>query len=745
MAAAEKNELRRLRSLQDSGLLEGGNLPEMSDLCEIVREMFAVQSVYVSAVDRDDLWFVGRSGLDLERIPRAQSLCQYAIRFDEALVVPDARHDPRFRDLMWVREGVVRFYAAVPLAIEAGLNLGSLCIVDSEPRRFDATDTARLRRFAAIAQGLMRARASALAVRRRSQELESRNVTVLKQAEDIWRTGRVLKQVGRLAQLGLWEWNPAEGRLSLSTEIHRLTGIEEAGPLTASEGLSIFGPADALALRKALSRAVRKRRPLDLRVSYRTRDGHVRRAHILGESSSAGAQPERVFGTFHDITHQHETALRLMHISKHDQLTGLANRTFFADRLEQAVGEAKRRGGMGALLLLDLEDLQVINDSQGHEAGNAALVEVARRVAGFLGPEDVFGRVGGDEFGIFFTRVKSQSEAAKRASRLMEALADDVKMQGQSVPLRCSLGISIFPSHGGDGRALMQNADIALQRAKGDGGGAVLFAQTMREAFDTRIRQIAQFRAALRAEAVEAFYQPQMDAATGALNGFEALARWHKPDGRLATAGEFQAALCDQRAAIALGERMIACVSSDLRRLLDAGMHPPRISLNVTGFEFWKGDYPDKIAEAFDRRGVPLDLLGLEVTESVFLDRPGATVGEQLSRLRALGITISLDDFGTGYASLTHLKSYAIDTIKIDRSFIRDLCGCGEDEAIVGTLITLSRSLGIRTVAEGVETCEQAERLRRLGCDSFQGFLFGRAIPFDEAAALLRRPVAAMQ
>ena len=286
---------------------------------------------------------------------------------------------------------------------------------------------------------------------------------------------------------------------------------------------------------------------------------------------------------------------------------------------------------------------------------------------------------------------------------------------------------------------MIQNSDIALRQAKAEGKGRVKFFEPgMRAALDKRLHQLELFRSLLESGYLRPFYQPQIRLSDRRSYGFEALARGVQPDGRILYPGEFLAALEEPETAILLGEHMLRSVSEDLQQWRETQMPACKISVNVAGPELTSDDYHEKIADLFLSKGLPLSLLTLEITESVLFD-DFSKVAKTLANLRKLGVSISLDDFGTGYASLTHLKSFPIDQIKIDRSFVTNLPVSAGDRAIVRATITMAKGLGIDTVAEGLENEEQLRALRMLGCDYGQGFLFSPAVPADDAEEYFRR------
>lgn len=422
-----------------------------------------------------------------------------------------------------------------------------------------------------------------------------------------------------------------------------------------------------------------------------------------------------------------------------DSLTGLSTRAEFQDRCGEAVTAAKHSGSPIALFLMGLDRFKDLNNMLGHQTGDDVLVEIAQGLSSLLKTSDLAARFGGDEFALMMTGLSSPTDAQPLASRLLEITAASVRRKAPNLRSSASVGVALFPEHGSNVDELIQNADIALRRAKTEGRGQTqVFSQQMRATLVERLQQLAAFQRAVEVGEVRPYYQPQMRLSDRRSYGFEALARWVLPDGEILYPAHFQAALEDADSAILLGDHMLQRISDDLRRWQDAAMPACKMSINVTAPELKRGDYPDRVARLFQGKRVPLSQLTVEITESVLLDEKNSQVTETLADLRKLGISIALDDFGTGFASLTHLKSYAVNQIKIDRSFISELTSNTDDWAIVRATLSLARSLGIQTVAEGLEEKDQLKCLQALGCDFGQGFFFSRALPADEAEAYFR-------
>ncbi len=432
---------------------------------------------------------------------------------------------------------------------------------------------------------------------------------------------------------------------------------------------------------------------------------------------------------------RHEAELVNRRLAYFDSLTGLANRVSFNLALQQA--ELAEPNSFG-LLLIDVDRLKIVNDTLGHAGGDDLIREVGARIARSVGP-GVGYRLGGDEFAAIYSGPDADVRIEEIAHEILQAMKLPAICRGRALQPTVTLGAAVFDRDGSTVDALRQNADFALYDAKEKArGGYLRYRPDLSTTITQRFRAIHELTSALDENRLQAHYQPIVGLATGETVGLEALCRIRTPEGEILPAARFHQAMSDPTAAARLTERMLEAVARDVRAWLNAGIPFQHVGINVTTGDFQRGDLEQRIATTFERFGVPLRHVILEVTESVYMGDSDQTVAQAVKGLRARGLLVALDDFGTGYASLTHLVTFPVDVIKIDRSFVSDLRSGSASVAVVEGLVEIARKLGMKIVAEGVETPLQAKQLNAMGCRLAQGYHFARPADFETVTAILK-------
>jgi diguanylate cyclase (GGDEF)-like protein/PAS domain S-box-containing protein len=441
---------------------------------------------------------------------------------------------------------------------------------------------------------------------------------------------------------------------------------------------------------------------------------------------------------FSDISERKEREERVRHLAHHDALTGLPNRVLLTDRITQAVAMAHRNETLVAVMFLDLDRFKNVNDSLGHSVGDKLLQEVAARLKAAMRASDTVSRLGGDEFVILMPEAADQAAIAVAARKVLEAVGRPYSIDGYELMSTPSLGISVFPGDGQDVETLLRNADAAMYHAKESGrNNYQFFTQDMNARALERLSLERSLRRALERDELRLHYQPQYELTTGRMIGVEALIRWEHPDEGLVSPARFMPFAEETGLILPIGAWVLERACWQNRHWQEAGLPEMRMSVNISALQFRQPGFADTVRHALLVSGLDARYLELEVTESVIM-HDAERVTSALAELKRMGLELAIDDFGTGYSSLSYLKRFPIDRLKIDQSFVRDIPSDGEDAAIISAIIGLARDLGLRTIAEGVETAEQLEFLREHGCEEVQGYLLSRPLPPEACAKLLR-------
>ncbi|HEX3210475.1 MAG TPA: EAL domain-containing protein [Geminicoccaceae bacterium] len=456
--------------------------------------------------------------------------------------------------------------------------------------------------------------------------------------------------------------------------------------------------------------------------------GRTRTLRVAGKPVTDDKGRHRGYrGTATDITAEIEAERRAQYLTLHDPLTGLPNRELFAERLEQAVATVSRRGEVAAVLCVDLDRFQDVNDTLGHGAGDLLVKGCGERLQACVREIDTVARIGGDEFAIVQVGIEQPDGAQKLCRRVLQALAQPFDLEGHEVLVTASVGVALIPIDGSIPGRLLQNADIALYRAKEEGRNTFRFFEA---AMDARLQKRKalerDLRLALARDELELYYQPKVELGHDRLSGVEALVRWHHPERGLVPPIEFVGVAEETGLILMLGEWVLrrACVQA-------IAWPDLQMSVNISPVQFKQPNLIDAVRRALADSKLDPERLELEVTEGVLLQNTEAAM-TTLRQLKDLGVLIAMDDFGTGYSSLSYLQKFPFDKIKIDRSFVSALEMRNDADAIVRAVVGLGHSLGIQTCAEGVETAEQLAFLKREGCDEVQGYYFGKPMPAPE-------------
>lgn len=444
--------------------------------------------------------------------------------------------------------------------------------------------------------------------------------------------------------------------------------------------------------------------------------------------------------TARDVTRQVKAEERLVMLANYDPITGLPNRNLLLDRLSQSIAQVQRHGGHVALLFLDMDRFKGINDSLGHAAGDALLVEVSRRLRACVREEDTVARLGGDEFILMLVNLRRPEHSVRILEKLMAAFEKPFIIQGQAIYATPSVGVSHYPRDGGDPDTLLMNADIAMYQAKAAGRNNYRYYQpSMGSRAKQDLIMEMDLRMALPKGQFHLVYQPQVDLLSGERQGAEALMRWNHPEKGMISPVQFIPLLEGLDLMDAVGNWVIRTACEQWQSLRASGLEPGTLAINLSCRQFRNPGLASQIERAIQDTQIPPDHLEFEITENTMMENTASTA-RTLAALSDLGVGIAVDDFGTGYSSLSYLKRFRVNRLKIDRSFVWDATTNEDAAAIVKAILSLARSLNIGTVAEGVETESQLDFLRQHGCDSVQGYLFSPPRALVDIATLCGMP-----
>lgn len=562
-----------------------------------------------------------------------------------------------------------------------------------------------------------------------------------------------LEQAQGIAHVGNWEWILKTGQFTLSHELYRITGLRlrDFGG-TYEAFLNLLHPDDRKPIAEEMVSSVAKHTSLDRECRLCVPNGGEIIVHLKAEIRRGGeGQIVSLVGTAQDITERKRAEVEIHRLAFFDNLTGLANRMLFKDRLNKALAHAKRYGSTLAVMFLDLDRFKVINDTLGHNVGDILLKHIAARLIDSVRLSDSVGRpsesieasslarLGGDEFTILLTDLERADGAAKVAERITEALAKPVNIEGREVFVTASIGISLYPHDGETEEALIKNADTAMYHAKEGGRNAYQFYSAAMNA--TAVERLVlenDLRKACDNGELLLYYQPRIRLSDRRITGVEALLRWQHPSRGLLTPADFMPAAIESGLIRAIDQWVLKTACGQSKAWQDEGLPSIRVSVNISHSLFHYHGLVDLVRQALADSGLPAGYLELELTETIAMANVDTSI-RMLSELTAMGIQLSIDDFGTGYSSLSYLQRLSLNMVKIDQSFVREIEtneGCA---FITKAIISMAHSLNLFVLAEGVETEEQLAMMEFQGCDEVQGYFFSKPLPVDALVAYLTR------
>lgn len=721
------NEAERLRVLKSYCVLDSEPEPGFDHLTRLAAELFHVPIVLISLIDEHRQFFKSAIGIDFRESPRDTSFCAYSILGDKPLVVLDAQEDECFRTNPFVTgEPNIRFYAGAPLIGQDGMMLGGFSIIDQKPRsEFSERDRECLKQFAALTVLTMEHRLYPERLSRIGDEIVQANER--------------FKLATQATTEGIWDWDCVRDSLYLSGRIWSMVGEEATDCYVGiDDWMRRVHPADKPRVNTLAD--MRANRELSFYNEYRVShtDGRWRWIANRGVAvrNSAG-EPVRLVGAMVDITERKTV----------DVLTGLATRTYLLEHLERLMDVGTPAEENFAVYVINLDSFKLLNSGLGRAAGDNVLREIGLRLSKLASvhPDSVAARLSADEFAIVLGGKQDEQEALRVAEELSVLLGSSIALDDKRISLSVSIGLATCAHPCESASDLLQCAEIALGEAKLQGGGTwFLFAETMRHGMLRQIELSSALQKAISNEELEVHYQPKLHLPSRKVIGFEALVRWHHPKLGMISAEEFIGIAEQFDLIVELGTLVLTRAIEQLSQWREHGLVDNSVSMavNLSALQLEDQQLGKMLRELTAKYRVPPQCISLEVTEGLLIgdtERANALLEE----LKRTGILLDLDDFGTGYSSLSYLQRFPFDGLKIDRSFVMNMLESREKAALVRSIIALAHALHLKVIAEGIETAEQLELLREMGCEYGQGYLFSKPLPASSMDTFLSTAVAA--
>ncbi len=712
-ASLPENEHERLLALYEYDILDTPRDPLFDSLTALAAQICEAPIAQISLIDGQRQWFKSLHGLfGLTQTPRDASFCAHTILKDEIMEVPDTRDDARFdASPLVTSEPRIRFYAGVPLRDGRGFGLGALCVLDYQPRQLTAAQRLALDSLGRLAISLLEQRRG----ERKLREREHRQKLIADLGQRALAdpdADALMENAVRLVSETLgFEYcrvlELAHGGLNLVSRAS--VGTPPAGNDTGSRVASLIsgpqGPYGLLEVRSVVAG----------RVTTEVTNFVQSVANIVGTALARRRADEQ-----------------LAYAAQFDTLTGLPNRQLFRDRIAQALARAVRKSRPIAVVVLNLDGFKLINNGHGHAAGDRVLIQVAERLISCVSAYDTVSRLGADEFAIALANIDQVEEAAPVVQQVLHALSQPFELDDGETFISATAGVSIFDADGGDAHTLIKNAEVAMHRAREKGRNFYeFFAPEMNQRGLERMRLERGLRRALERGEFLLHYQPKVSSTTGKIRGAEALLRWQHPERGLVLPGEFVPILEETGLIAPVGLWVLESACEQIRRWERTGIQVECIGINLSARQFQQPNFDMHMRRVIESSGIEPGKIELEITESVLMHDPALAI-QTLGRLKQLGVSLSVDDFGTGYSGLSYLKQLPLDSLKIARNFISNITHDPDDAAITLAIINLAHNLGLRVVAEGVETEAQARFLAAHHCDYLQGFFF--SLPLEAEA-----------
>jgi len=552
---------------------------------------------------------------------------------------------------------------------------------------------------------------------------------------------RSLASAQRIAQLGNWEWDAQSGSMDWSDHLYAIFECDKAAVEPSMDSLLGFVHNNDRARVKNWLSMMQKRGETSESIDFCLISGAGKERHVrqqVERVTSLEGDVVQLQAVMQDFSERRLAENRIAQLAYYDEVTGLANRALFSERVDEAVVLAKHQDSSVAILYIDVHDFKHVNDTLGHSAGDIMLNDIAERISACVrsgpsadsiisgGCNTIVSRMGADEFTVMLAGIPKTSDVSRVANRMLESLSLPYELQGGEIISSSNIGIATYPQHGENGEAIIKNAAMAMTVAnRVEKNGFCLYDENMDMEAQKRFRIESQMRHALERNEFSLHYQPQIDLATGKVFAAEALVRWHSPELGFVSPGDFIHIAEDNGFIVPLGEWVLRTACEQAKVWLDEGFPFSRVAVNISVLQFIRADFPETLRTVLQETGLDPDYLELEITESLLASDTSGAV-ETLRTLKSIGVQLSIDDFGTGYSSLSQLKHFPIDRLKLDQSFTQGVTDSKQDAAITRAVIAMAASMDIRLLAEGVETIDQLDFLIEHGCHEIQGYYISK-------------------
>ncbi len=719
-----EKEMARLSALRRYNLLDAQPNISLDMLTKLAANMIGTPIALMDLVDENRVWSKSHFGTEVTEYGINLGFCSSLILGDAPYIIEDAKSDPRTADHPLVIESGVRFYASVPLKTHDDFNIGTLCVIGFEPRTISDAEIHMLQALAVIAMETL----EFLAKDNRTHDiLDIEQKFKLKELQNQLILNSTIEGIHVIDLNGVIVVENSAAVKLLGREQGDLLGRHAHQTLHHHHADQSEYPVSDCPIYKTLSDA--QPRNVTSEVFWRKDGSSFPVEYSTSPLMDLNGELSGVTVVFRDITDRKANEAKIQYLAYFDALTHLPNRSLFLDRLDQAIKKSRRNHTHLALIYIDLDRFKEINDTLGHDVGDRLLQQAANRLQACVRTSDTVARLGGDEFTITVGDLSEPGLEKQIVQKILIALAEPFVLNNEALYLSASIGVTVYPNDALTGEDLLKNADQSMYAAKKAGRNRYhYFTQSMQEQADTRLRLITDLHDAIKNKAFFLMYQPIMHLATGAINKAEALIRWQHPKKGIISPLEFIPVAEEVGLINEIGQWVFEESVRQVKSLQALTLQPFQMSVNKSPVQFGAADYVNAgWINHLKSQGLAGENICIEITEGLLLDTSKG-IKQKLLSFQADGIQIALDDFGTGYSSLSYLNQYAIDYIKIDRSFVCNLAAGSSDYALCEAMIAMAHKLNIKVIAEGIETESQLRLLTEAGCDYGQGYYLSKPL-----------------